>query len=55
MYGNFMTTHVLFDENIGVFDDTRTYGEESGSDIFLLKKIEQFPKDVTSQCISICI
>lgn len=55
MYANFMTIHVLFDEDTRKFDGTRAYNEKCSTDIFFVEIIEQFPEHVKGQCMSIYI
>ena len=40
---NFMTTHILFYEDVRILNATRTNDEESSADIFLTEIIEEFP------------
>ena len=49
MHANFMTTHVLFYEDIRIFNATRAYDEESSTDIFLTEVIEEFPLKTLKQ------
>lgn len=43
VYTKFMTTHILFYEDIRTFNDTRAYNEESRTKIVLFEEIEELP------------
>ena len=43
MYSDFMTTHILFSEDIRILNGTRAYNEESSSNILFAEEIEEFP------------
>ena len=43
MYTNFMTTHIFFNEDIRIFDASRTNDEECSADISWSEVIEEFP------------
>jgi hypothetical protein len=46
VHANLMSSHVLFDQNGGPFNDTRTDDKESSSNILLVQVIEQVPAKI---------
>lgn len=44
MYTDFMTGHVLFDEDLGSLDDSAAHHEERRLELLLIEVLEQSPR-----------